>query len=122
MGANKNEGTQLCFFCWGGSWELDTQLYHLGLLTLPGMALNSWSFLLSPPHNPFIVGHYQDGYMVDGLYIPIWHRIKKTLAIALSGVQKGLRERDYGGNINNVQYKTKQNCHYESPSHIINIG
>jgi hypothetical protein len=26
-----------------------------------------------------------------------------------------LRGRDDGGNVNNVQYKSNQNCHYESP-------
>jgi hypothetical protein len=33
-----------------------------------------------------------------------------------------LRKRDYGGNVTNVQYKSDQNCHYESPLHIINIS
>jgi hypothetical protein len=28
--------------------------------------------------------------MVDGLHIPIWNRTKKPLAIALSGVGRGL--------------------------------
>jgi hypothetical protein len=59
--------------------------------------------------------------MVDRFHIPIWNRIKKPLAIALSGVEKGLRERDDGGNVNNVQYKSNQNCHYKS-LHIINIS
>jgi hypothetical protein len=27
----------------------------------------------------------------------------------------GLRGRDEGGNVNNVQYKYNQNCHYEYP-------
>jgi hypothetical protein len=45
---------------------------------------------------------------------------KKPLAIALSGVGRGLRGRDNGGNANNVQYKSNQNCHYEFPL-IMNI-
>jgi hypothetical protein len=53
--------------------------------------------------------------MVDGLHIPTWKRTKKPLAIAVSGVGKALRGRDDGGNINNVQYKSNQNCHDESP-------
>jgi hypothetical protein len=42
------------------------------------------------------------GYMVDGLHIPIWNRTKKPLAIALSGMGRGLKGRDNGGNVNNV--------------------
>jgi hypothetical protein len=49
--------------------------------------------------------------MVDGCHKPIWNRIKKPLAIALSGV----RGRDDEGNVNKAQYKPNQNCHYESP-------
>jgi hypothetical protein len=52
-------------------------------------------------------------YMVDGLHIPIWNRTKKPLAIALSGVGRRLRGRDSGGNVNNVQYTSNRNCHYE---------
>jgi hypothetical protein len=40
-------------------------------------------------------------YIVAGLHIPICNRTKKPLAIAL-----GLRVRDDGGNVNNVQYKS----------------
>jgi hypothetical protein len=40
--------------------------------------------------------------MADGLHTPTWHRTKKPLAIALSGVGKGLRGRNNGGNFNNV--------------------
>jgi hypothetical protein len=50
--------------------------------------------------------------MVDGLYIPIWNRARKLLAIVLSGVGKGLRRRDDGGNVTNAQYKPNQNCDY----------
>jgi hypothetical protein len=53
--------------------------------------------------------------MVDGPHKPIWNRSKKPLAIALSGVGKELRGRDNGGDVNNVQYKSNQSCHYESP-------
>jgi hypothetical protein len=45
----------------------------------------------------------------------------EPLAIALNGVGRGLRGRDDGDNVNDVQYKTNQNCHYESPS-IMNIS
>jgi hypothetical protein len=44
--------------------------------------------------------------MADGPHIPIWNRTKKLFAIALSGAGRGLRGRDDGGNVNNVQYKT----------------
>jgi hypothetical protein len=50
--------------------------------------------------------------MVDGLHIP---RTKKPLAIALSGEGRGLRGRNDGGDLTNVQYKPNWNCHYESP-------
>jgi hypothetical protein len=53
--------------------------------------------------------------MVDGLHILIWNRTKKPLAIALSGAGRGLRGRDDGSDLTNVQYKPSQNCHYESP-------
>jgi hypothetical protein len=53
-------------------------------------------------------------YMVDGLHIPIRKRTKKSLTIALSGVGRRLRGRHDEGNVNNVQYKSNQNCHYES--------
>jgi hypothetical protein len=45
----------------------------------------------------------------------------KPLAVALNGVGRGLKERYNGGNVNNVQYKFNQNCHYKS-SHIMNIS
>jgi hypothetical protein len=48
---------------------------------------------------------------------------RKPLAIALSWVGRGLRERDDGSNATNVQYKSNQNCHYEPPpSCIINVS
>jgi hypothetical protein len=50
--------------------------------------------------------------MVDELRIPIWNRTRKPLAIALSGLGRGLRGRDDGGN---VQYKANQKCHCGSP-------
>jgi hypothetical protein len=40
--------------------------------------------------------------MVDGLQIPKWSRTKKTLAIALSEIKRGLRGREDGGNVNNI--------------------
>jgi hypothetical protein len=40
---------------------------------------------------------------------------KSAGAIALSVVWRGLRGRANGGNVNNVQYKINQNCHYEPP-------
>jgi hypothetical protein len=42
--------------------------------------------------------------MVDGLHILIQNRTKKPLVIVLSGVGKGLRVRDCGGVLTNVQY------------------
>jgi hypothetical protein len=53
--------------------------------------------------------------MTDGLHIPIWNRTKKPLAIVLSGMGKGLRGRDDGSDVTNVQYKCNWNCYYESP-------
>jgi hypothetical protein len=41
--------------------------------------------------------------------------MKKPLAIASSGTGKGLRGRDNGGDLTNVQYKPVLNCQYESP-------
>jgi hypothetical protein len=39
---------------------------------------------------------------------------KKAPAIDLSGAGRGLRGRDGGGDLINVQYKPNQYCHYES--------
>jgi hypothetical protein len=36
----------------------------------------------------------------------------RKLAIALRGVGIGLRGRDDGNNVTNVQYKSTQNCHH----------
>jgi hypothetical protein len=47
--------------------------------------------------------------------IPIWSKTKKPLIIALSGTGWGGWGRNKGGNVTNVQYKSNQNCHYESP-------
>jgi hypothetical protein len=30
-------------------------------------------------------------------------------------VGRGLRRRDDGGNVNNIQYKSNQNCYYKCP-------
>jgi hypothetical protein len=62
-------------------------------------------------------------YMADGFHITIWNRTKKALAIALSGLGRGLTGRDNGENvnINHAQYKSNQNCHNESPW-IMNIS
>jgi hypothetical protein len=59
--------------------------------------------------------------MVDGLHTSICNRTKKPLAIALSGLGRGLMGRDDGDNVNNTQYKTNWNFYYESP-HIMNIS
>jgi hypothetical protein len=53
--------------------------------------------------------------VVDGFQTPIWNRTRKPLVIALSGVGRGLRGRDDGGNVTNVQYKSNQNCCYKTP-------
>jgi hypothetical protein len=42
---------------------------------------------------------------------------KNPLAIALIGVERGLRGRDNGSDVNNVQYKSNWNCHYMLPSY-----
>jgi hypothetical protein len=54
-----------------------------------------------------------EGDMVDGLHIQ--NKTKKPLAIALSGVRKGPRGRDGGGDLTSVQYKLNWNYHYDSP-------
>jgi hypothetical protein len=48
--------------------------------------------------------------------------LKKPLAISLSGVGSKLIGRDNGGNVNNEQYKTNQNCYYKSLPHIMNTS
>jgi hypothetical protein len=42
-------------------------------------------------------------------------RTKKPLGIALSGEERGLRERDDGVDPTNERYKPIQNCQYEPP-------
>jgi hypothetical protein len=58
--------------------------------------------------------------MVDGFHIPVWNRTKKSLAIALDGVEKGLRGRDDEGNVNNVQISLTGTVTLNSP-HIMLI-
>jgi hypothetical protein len=41
--------------------------------------------------------------------------MKKPLATVLSGAGSGLRRRDGGGDLTNVQYKTIRNYHNEFP-------
>jgi hypothetical protein len=41
--------------------------------------------------------------------------LKKPLAIALGGLGRGLKGRENGVNVNNVQHKSDWNCHLESP-------
>jgi hypothetical protein len=53
--------------------------------------------------------------MLDGFHIPLWNRTKKPLAIALSRVGRGLKGRDDGDDVTNVQFKSSLNCRYESP-------
>jgi hypothetical protein len=45
--------------------------------------------------------------MVPSCYVLIWLKMEG---------QKwpSKRERDDGGNVNNIQYKSNRNCHYES--------
>jgi hypothetical protein len=54
------------------------------------------------------------GYMVDGLHISIWNRIKKPLAIVLTGAERGLKGERRRGDVTNVQSKSNRNCRYES--------
>jgi hypothetical protein len=53
--------------------------------------------------------------MVDGLHITMWNRTKKHFAIALGSLERGLRGKDNGRNVNNVQYKSDWNMHFEYP-------
>jgi hypothetical protein len=50
----------------------------------------------------------------------VYGRWRKPLVIALSGVGRGLRGRDDGGNVTNAQYKSGRNGHYETTP-IMNI-
>jgi hypothetical protein len=54
--------------------------------------------------------------MVDWPHILIQNRTKKPFASVLSGMERGLRERDGGGDLTNVQYKPIWNCPNVSPS------
>jgi hypothetical protein len=60
--------------------------------------------------------------MVDGLHIPIGNRTKKPFEIALSEVGRGVRRRNNGDNVMNVQYKSNRNYHYESPCRVMNTS
>jgi hypothetical protein len=51
----------------------------------------------------------------NGLHIPIWNRTKKPFGISLSKAGRGVRERDNGGNVINVQYKSNQNITINAP-------
>jgi hypothetical protein len=53
--------------------------------------------------------------MADGFIYLYETELKKLVTITLSGMGRGLRGRHNGGNVNNVQYKSNQNCHCESP-------
>jgi hypothetical protein len=53
--------------------------------------------------------------MVAGLHVAIWNKTEKPLASALSGVGRGFRGRDEGGDVTNVQYISNWNCHSVSP-------
>jgi hypothetical protein len=46
-------------------------------------------------------------------FIYLYERAKNPLSIVLCGVGRGLKGRDDGGNVKNVQYKFNWNCHYE---------
>jgi hypothetical protein len=54
--------------------------------------------------------------MVDGLHILVRNRTKKSLAIALSEVERGLRGRESGGNITDVQYQSNRKVTMNPPS------
>jgi hypothetical protein len=53
--------------------------------------------------------------MVNGLHVLTWNSTKKPLPITLSGVRKGSRGGDGGGDLTNVQYKSVWNCHTSCP-------
>jgi hypothetical protein len=48
-------------------------------------------------------------------FIYLYETELENLAIALRGMGRGLKERDDGDNVTNVQYNSNQNCHYETP-------
>jgi hypothetical protein len=53
--------------------------------------------------------------MVDGLNMLIPNRTKKPLAIGFKWAGRGLRGRDGGGDLTNIQYKPILDCHNEFP-------
>jgi hypothetical protein len=54
--------------------------------------------------------------MVDQLLIPIRNKTKKPLVIQLfKWGGRGLKMRDDGGDVTNIQYKSNRNCHSEVP-------
>jgi hypothetical protein len=55
--------------------------------------------------------------MGERLYILVWNRTKKPLTTVLIEAGRGLRGRDGGGDLTNVQYKPIWNCHYEFPQY-----
>jgi hypothetical protein len=60
---------------------------------------------------------------VNNLYNENYKSLKKEInAIALSGVRRGLRGRDSGGDLTNVQYIPIWNCHNQSPPCTTNIS
>jgi hypothetical protein len=59
--------------------------------------------------------------MVDELHIFIRNRTMKPLAIALSGVRRGSKRRDGGGNQTNIQYKLIWNFYNDSSLYNKNI-
>jgi hypothetical protein len=53
--------------------------------------------------------------MIDGLHIHKGSKMTKPLAIALSGLGRGLWQGDGGGDLTNIQCKAIQNRHNGSP-------
>jgi hypothetical protein len=58
--------------------------------------------------------------LIDFIYL-CETELKNPPAIASTGAGGGMRGRDDGGNVNNVQYKANQNSHYEFPLYNENI-
>jgi hypothetical protein len=53
--------------------------------------------------------------MVDGLYIPIETELNNLLQLLKVGLGGGWVGETMGGNVNNVQDRSNQNCLPESP-------